>query len=43
LVEGAGKVFGGATVVEGEVDAVAEGAGEAGDFAVAVRVEVFKC
>ena len=36
LVKGAGKVFGGVTVIEGEVDAVAEGTGEAGDFAVAV-------
>jgi hypothetical protein len=42
LVEGTGEVFGGATVVEGEVDTVAEFAGEAGDFAVAVVVEVFK-
>jgi hypothetical protein len=42
LVEGAGEVFGGATMVEGEVDAVAEGAGEMGDFAVAVGGEVVK-
>jgi hypothetical protein len=40
LVEGAGEFFGGATVVKGEVDAVAEGAGEMGDFAVAVVGEV---
>jgi hypothetical protein len=43
LVEGAGEVFGGAAVVEGEVDAVAEIAGKTGDFAVAVIVKVFKC
>jgi hypothetical protein len=40
LVEGAGKVFGGAAVVEGEVDAVAESARKMGDFAVAVVGEV---
>ena len=40
LVEGLGEVFGRVTVVEGEVDAVAKGAGETGDFAVAVTGEV---
>jgi hypothetical protein len=42
LVEGAGEVFGSATVEEGEVDAVAEFAGETGDFAVAAVVQVIK-
>jgi hypothetical protein len=43
LIESSGKVFGGATVIESEVDAVAEGAGKTGDFAVAVVTEVIKC